>query len=160
MATQTPKNSGPRRGRGLDTLVDRDGHPVRLEPRRVDPSGATIVPHGQALGMTEQLPAVERHNLSRTYLLNRLNVVLGGRTAEEIAFGEITTGAENDLVEATKLAPNGDPLWDERHRTCGLHRRRRATALGPRDGAGPRLQRRDRGPDRPRRYCCSRGKAS
>jgi cell division protease FtsH len=64
----------------------------------------TIVPHGQALGMTEQLPAVERHNLSRTYLLNRLNVMLGGRTAEEIAFGEITTGAENDLVEATKLA--------------------------------------------------------
>ena len=64
----------------------------------------TIVPHGQALGMTEQLPAVERHNLSRTYLLARINVMLGGRTSEEIALGEITSGAENDLVEATKLA--------------------------------------------------------
>jgi cell division protease FtsH len=69
------------------------------------------VPHGQALGMTEQLPAVERHNLSRSYLFARLSVMLGGRTAEEIALGEITTGAENDLVEATKLARQMVTRW-------------------------------------------------
>jgi cell division protease FtsH len=71
----------------------------------------TIVPHGQALGLTEQLPTVERHNLSRSYLLARLNVMLGGRTAEEIALDEITTGAESDLVEATKLARQMITRW-------------------------------------------------
>jgi cell division protease FtsH len=71
----------------------------------------TIVPHGQALGMTEQLPAIERHNLSRAYLEVRLAVMLGGRTAEEVVFGEITTGAENDLVEATKLAKQMVTRW-------------------------------------------------
>jgi cell division protease FtsH len=61
--------------------------------------------------MTEQLPAVERHNLSRSYLRARINVMLGGRTAEEIALNEITTGAENDLVEATKLARQMVTRW-------------------------------------------------
>jgi cell division protease FtsH len=71
----------------------------------------TIVPHGQALGMTEQLPAVERQNLSRSYLQTRIAVMLGGRSAEEVAFGEITTGAENDLVEATKLVRQMVTRW-------------------------------------------------
>ncbi len=71
----------------------------------------TIVPHGQALGLTEQLPGEERHNFSRTYLKARLAVMLGGRTAEEIAFGEVTTGAENDLVEATRLARRMVTRW-------------------------------------------------
>jgi cell division protease FtsH len=71
----------------------------------------TIVPHGQALGLTEQLPAVERHNLSRTYLASRISVMLGGRTSEEIVFDEITTGAESDLVEATKLARRMVTRW-------------------------------------------------
>jgi cell division protease FtsH len=71
----------------------------------------TIVPHGQALGLTEQLPEVERHNLSRSYLFARLSVMLGGRTAEEVAIGDITTGAENDLVEATKLARQMVTRW-------------------------------------------------
>jgi cell division protease FtsH len=71
----------------------------------------TIVPHGQALGMTEQLPAIERHNLSRTYIMTRIAVMLGGRTAEEVAFGEVTTGAENDLVEATQLAKQMVTRW-------------------------------------------------
>ncbi len=71
----------------------------------------TIVPHGQALGMTEQLPGEERHNLSLSYLKARLAVMLGGRTAEEIVFGEVTTGAENDLVEATRLARRMVTRW-------------------------------------------------
>lgn len=71
----------------------------------------TIVPHGQALGMTEQVPGEERHNLSFSYLRARLAVMLGGRTAEEIVFGEATTGAENDLVEATRLARRMVTRW-------------------------------------------------
>ena len=71
----------------------------------------TIVPHGQALGLTQQVPAAERHNLSRSYLMTRLAVMLGGRTAEEIVFGEITTGAETDLVEATRIARRMVTRW-------------------------------------------------
>jgi cell division protease FtsH len=71
----------------------------------------TIVPHGQALGLTQQIPGQERHNLSLSYLKARLAVLLGGRTAEEIVFGEVTTGAENDLVEATRLARRMVTRW-------------------------------------------------
>lgn len=71
----------------------------------------TIVPHGQALGVTEQIPGEDRHNLSLSYLKARLAVMLGGRTAEEIVFGEVTTGAENDLVEATRLARRMVTRW-------------------------------------------------
>jgi cell division protease FtsH len=71
----------------------------------------TIVPHGQALGVTEQVPGEERHNLSRSYLHARLVVMLGGRTAEETAFGDVTTGAENDLIEATRLARRMVTRW-------------------------------------------------
>jgi len=71
----------------------------------------TIVPHGRALGITEQVPAEERHNFNQAYLKARLAVMLGGRTAEEIAIGEITTGAENDLVEATRLARRMVTRW-------------------------------------------------
>ena len=71
----------------------------------------TIVPHGRALGVTEQLPSDDRYNYSVTYLMARLAVMLGGRTAEEIAIGDITTGAENDLIEATGLARNMVARW-------------------------------------------------
>jgi len=71
----------------------------------------TIVPHGRALGVTEQLPSDDRYNYSVTYLMARLAVMLGGRTAEEIAIGDITTGAENDLIEATALARRMVTRW-------------------------------------------------
>jgi cell division protease FtsH len=71
----------------------------------------TIVPHGRALGVTEQVPGEDRYNYSREYLLARLAVMLGGRSAEEIAIGQITTGAENDLVEATRLARRMVARW-------------------------------------------------
>jgi cell division protease FtsH len=71
----------------------------------------TIVPHGQALGLTEQLPAQERRNLSEAYLKSRLTVMLAGRTAEELVFNEVTTGAENDLVQATSLARQMVTSW-------------------------------------------------
>lgn len=71
----------------------------------------TIIPHGRALGVTEQVPGKDQYNLNRSYLLAKLTVMLGGRTAEEIAIGDITTGAENDLVEATKLARRMVTRW-------------------------------------------------
>jgi cell division protease FtsH len=71
----------------------------------------TIVPHGRALGVTEQLPGEDRYNYSREYLLARLAVLLGGRSAEELVIGDVTTGAENDLVEATHLARRMVTRW-------------------------------------------------
>ncbi len=71
----------------------------------------TIIPHGQVLGVTQQLPAEDHYNLSRSYLMARLAVLVAGRTAEEIALGDITTGAENDLIEATKLARKMVTRW-------------------------------------------------
>lgn len=64
----------------------------------------TIVPRGQALGVTASLPDDDRRNYSREYLLIRMLMMLGGRAAEEVAFGEITTGASNDLKRVTDMA--------------------------------------------------------
>ena len=71
----------------------------------------TIIPHGRALGVTEQLPGDDHYNYSRSYLLARLSVMLGGRTAEELVLGDVTTGAENDLVEATRTARRMVTRW-------------------------------------------------
>ena len=71
----------------------------------------TIIPHGRALGVTEQVPDEERYNYSRTYLLARIDVMLGGRLSEQIVFGDITTGAENDLIQATRLARRMMVRW-------------------------------------------------
>jgi cell division protease FtsH len=71
----------------------------------------TIIPRGQTLGVTEQLPADDRLNYSQQYLLARLDVILGGRVAEQIALDHITTGAENDLVQATRLSRRMMTRW-------------------------------------------------
>ena len=71
----------------------------------------TIIPHGRALGVTEQMPEEDRYNYNREELLARIRVMLGGRSAEEVACGDITTGAENDLVEATRLARRMITRW-------------------------------------------------
>ena len=71
----------------------------------------TIVPRGQALGATQMMPIDDRHNYPRNYLLARLAVGLGGRAAEELEIGEITTGAENDLQEVTELAHEMVTRW-------------------------------------------------
>jgi cell division protease FtsH len=64
----------------------------------------TIIPRGMALGVTQQLPTDEKHNYSRDYLSDRIAILLGGRIAEEITNGNITTGAGDDLERATELA--------------------------------------------------------
>ena len=64
----------------------------------------TIIPRGMALGLTQQLPADEKHNYSRDYLNDQIAILLGGRIAEEITMDSLTTGAGNDLERATELA--------------------------------------------------------
>jgi cell division protease FtsH len=64
----------------------------------------TIIPRGRSLGATEQLPQEERHNIKRSYLLNRLAIMLGGRVAEKVVFKDVSTGAADDLKKATELA--------------------------------------------------------
>jgi cell division protease FtsH len=64
----------------------------------------SILPRGMALGYTLQLPERDKHLVSEEELLSKITVYLGGRVAEELMMGEITSGAQNDLEEATKLA--------------------------------------------------------
>jgi cell division protease FtsH len=71
----------------------------------------SIVPRGRALGVTIQSPEEDRFNYPKAYLLTRLVVMFGGRAAEEIVIGEITTGAESDLKESTSLARRMVGLW-------------------------------------------------
>jgi cell division protease FtsH len=82
-----------------------------LSPEADPVHKVTIIPRGQALGVTQQMPGEDHYNYTKEYLLTRLTVMLGGRTAEEIAMGEITTGAESDLVEATRLARRMVTRW-------------------------------------------------
>ena len=64
----------------------------------------TIIPRGRALGVTMQLPVDEQHTYQKGYLYNSLAILMGGRCAEEICLGEMTTGAGNDIERATEMA--------------------------------------------------------
>ncbi len=64
----------------------------------------TIIPRGRALGLTQQLPEDERHTYPRSYLMNNLAILLGGRVAEELIFHDYTTGAGNDIERVSSLA--------------------------------------------------------
>ncbi len=64
----------------------------------------TIIPRGMALGLTMQLPIDDKHTYTKTYLEGTLIVLMGGRSAEEIFLGHITTGAGNDIERATEIA--------------------------------------------------------
>ena len=64
----------------------------------------TIIPRGQALGVTMQLPIDEKHGYARDYIEGRLAILMGGRAAEELIFEELTTGAGNDIEQATQIA--------------------------------------------------------
>jgi cell division protease FtsH len=89
------------------------GHALvaKLTPGADPVNKITIIPHGRALGATEQLPEEDRHNYPREYLLGRLAVMLGGRAAEELVFDQPTTGAENDIKQATNLARRMVGVW-------------------------------------------------
>lgn len=67
-------------------------------------SKVSIIPRGRSLGATEQVPKEDRHSYSKTYLLNRIVVMLGGRAAEQLVFKEVTSGAADDLKRAMEIA--------------------------------------------------------
>ncbi|HJU64752.1 MAG TPA: cell division protein FtsH, partial [Gemmatimonadaceae bacterium] len=71
----------------------------------------SIVPRGQALGVTYQRPESDRYNYPEGYLRARIVGMLGGRAAEELVYGTRTTGAENDIEQATQLARNMVTRW-------------------------------------------------
>ena len=78
----------------------------------VDPvTKVTIVPRGQALGVTQYTPLDDRYNYAQEFLEAQLVTALGGRAAEEVAIGQITTGAENDLQRVTGIARQMVTKW-------------------------------------------------
>jgi len=93
--------------------VHEAGHALvaRLTPGADPVRRVSIVPHGTALGVTEQRPEEDRRNYTRSYLLGRLTVMLAGRAAEELILTQPTTGAESDLKQATSLARRMVGLW-------------------------------------------------
>ena len=88
------------------TAIHEAGHALlAVKLPQADPiHKVTIIPRGMALGLTQQLPIDEKHNYSREYLMDRIAIMLGGRIAEELTIGSVTTGAGNDFERATELA--------------------------------------------------------
>ncbi len=88
------------------TAYHEAGHTLvaRLIPGTEPVHKVTIIPRGMALGLTQQLPEVERYSHSKEYAENNIAVLMGGRLAEELIFTEKSTGAGNDIEKATELA--------------------------------------------------------
>jgi cell division protease FtsH len=81
----------------------------------------TIIPRGRALGLTQQLPVEDRLNVSKDMANDQIAVAMGGRVAEEIIFGQITTGASNDIHNATELARKMVCEWGMSEKIGPLH---------------------------------------
>ncbi len=90
----------------INTAYHEAGHALvaHLLPGADPLHKVTIIPRGQALGVTMQLPEEDKHTYPKKYLINNLAIMMGGRVAEEICLGEITTGAGNDIERATETA--------------------------------------------------------
>ena len=71
----------------------------------------TIMPRGRALGVTAQLPDGDKHNYQKKYLIGRLNILMGGRSAEKLIFSDTSTGAGNDIQVATDIAKKMVTEW-------------------------------------------------
>jgi cell division protease FtsH len=84
-------------GHALVTLLCKGSDPIHK---------VSIIPRGQALGLTQYLPTEDKYTYSREYFTARLAILMGGRVAEEKALNEMTTGASNDIERATSLARN------------------------------------------------------
>jgi cell division protease FtsH len=89
-------------GHALVAMLTPGADPVRK---------VSIIPRGKALGVTLSAPEADRFSYDEDYLEGKIRVLLGGRVAEEIVFGNVTTGAENDIREVTDLARNMVGLW-------------------------------------------------
>ena len=87
----------------------------------------SIIPRGQALGVTFSAPDADRFNFEQQHLLAQIKVALGGRTAEELVFSDITTGAESDIQQLTRIARAMVGRW-------GMSRAIGPIAVIPQDG--------------------------
>jgi cell division protease FtsH len=96
-----------------NTAYHESGHAVvaKLMPRTDPVHKVTIIPRGRALGVTMQLPEQDRYSMDREMLLQNIAVLFGGRIAEEIFMGQMTTGASNDFERATDIARNMVTRW-------------------------------------------------
>jgi cell division protease FtsH len=92
----------------------------------------SIIPRGQALGVTLSAPDLDRANYEEEWLIAKIKVALGGRVAEEVVFGTITTGAESDIQQLTQIARHMVGRW-------GMSRRIGPIAVLPADEQGPLL---------------------
>jgi cell division protease FtsH len=110
-------------GNKRETMLDEDqkrrvafhesGHALLacLLPHTDPLEKVSIIPRGRALGATEQLPGEERYTLPESYLKDRITVMLGGRVSEKLMFDDTSSGAENDLQQATGLARRMISRW-------------------------------------------------
>ena len=95
------------------TAYHEAGHALVAELiEEVDPvHKVTVIPRGQALGLTQLLPVEDNHSYNRKQLLGQISMMLGGRAAEQITFNQFTTGASNDIKRATELARRMVVQW-------------------------------------------------
>jgi cell division protease FtsH len=110
-------------GHALVGMLTPDADPVRK---------VSIIPRGQALGVTLSTPDADRVSYSREDLEAKINVALGGRVAEEVIYGKITTGAESDIQQLTQIARQMVGRW-------GMSDKLGPVTLLPADGQGPLL---------------------
>ncbi len=101
-----------------------------LEPGADPVRKVSIIPRGHALGVTFQSPEKDRYGFDERYLRGRMTGLLGGRAAEELVYGAVTTGAESDLEQATAIARQMVGRWGMSE-TIGL-----VTVLPP-EASGP-----------------------
>jgi cell division protease FtsH len=96
-----------------NTAYHESGHAIvaRMLPGTDPVHKVTIIPRGRALGVTMQLPTEDRYSHTRTYLLNNIAVLMGGRIGEELFMDQMTTGASNDFERATDMARNMVVRW-------------------------------------------------
>src|SRR5581483_7719404 len=95
------------------TAYHEAGHAIlgMVEPGADPVRKVSIVPRGRALGVTFQSPDIERYGYDMAYLRGRITGALGGRAAEELVYGDITTGAESDLEQVTRIARQMVGRW-------------------------------------------------
>jgi cell division protease FtsH len=89
-------------GHALVGILTEGADPVRK---------VSIIPRGQALGVTLSTPDADRYNYSRDELIARIKVALGGRAAEQVVYGDVTTGAESDIRQLTMIARGMVTRW-------------------------------------------------
>ncbi len=117
------------------TAFHESGHALlgMLQPGADPVRKITIVPHGRALGVTVSTPDADRYAYDKDYLRGRIIGALGGMAAEEVVFGVVTTGAESDLEQVTKIARAMVGRW-------GMSDRIGPLSVLPADGADPMQQ--------------------